>query len=127
MRLMNQVAHLPDARALRVTRPKNKTLHTVADRGEELLIVFEIIFKVGVLNENDIAGREREPVPYGVPLSGRPILKQETNPGCSAKRSTSSRVPSVELLSTRQISISKPGIILATRSSITLRKDAHSL
>jgi hypothetical protein len=56
---------------LGVAGPEDKGDLAGGDRGQELLVVGEVVFKVRVLDHDDLAGRRREAGPDGVALAPR--------------------------------------------------------
>ena len=105
-------------RCAAVARAEDEGVATGDERFEQRVVVLEIVFEVGILDQNEVAGGGGEAGAHGVAFSARASSKMTITRGCSANSCAISRVPSVELLSTTTISISIPAISFAmTRSA----------
>ena len=56
-------------------------------RLEQRVVVIQVVFKVCILNQHDIAGRHPQPRAYRVTLAPRAILPQNLDAGCCRKAS----------------------------------------
>ena len=80
-RLQRLIGKLPDGpAAAAVARAEYERLSARRDRLEEDVVVVEIVLEIGVLNEDDLAGRMGETGADRVPLAACPVLEHELYP-----------------------------------------------
>jgi hypothetical protein len=89
--LMRKAPDLP-AVCAEMAAAENEVGAAADDRLEELRIVGDVIFKIGVLDEEYVAGRRADPGADGVPLAVRPRLEDDFDPGLPGGRAGRARV-----------------------------------
>ena len=75
---------MPDLPVSRVPGSQDERPAVLEDRFDEPLIIVHVIFKIGILNQADIAGRVSESAPDGVPLPARSLFPDDPHPGVGA-------------------------------------------
>src|SRR6516164_11649531 len=70
---------LPELLTSRVSRSENETHLTRADRGDQLFVVIEIVLKIGILDQDDVASRDAETCTHRVALARGLVLKENSH------------------------------------------------
>jgi hypothetical protein len=119
--LSGELPHLPD-----IAPAVPGTEHKRAAPGDQMfqqrVVILKVVFQVGILNQHIISGSRLQAGSHGMAFSARLFFQNQFHPRMVPWyfRATS-RVPSVELLSTTMISIWRPVNSLRRRASIKCR------
>ncbi len=108
-------------------RADHEVLTVAQDRLNQAFIIVEVVFQVGILEQDHIPGCDLQPVSYRVSLAAWPVFQNQPHARMVAVRERQFAAAVVELLSTRMISISMLGICFSTNISISSGNVERSL